>query len=60
MAQEDGKVSEVPRWQLLFSGTLVGLTAARLKYTLHLPSTDPLNGGRPFYGTPSWLALKRL
>ncbi|KAF8587531.1 hypothetical protein K439DRAFT_1407471 [Ramaria rubella] len=34
---------------LLFSGTLVGLTAARLRYTLHLPPNDPLNNGRPFY-----------
>ncbi|KIJ28904.1 hypothetical protein M422DRAFT_269784 [Sphaerobolus stellatus SS14] len=34
---------------LLFSGTLVGLTAERLKYTLHLPPTDPLNNGKPFF-----------
>ncbi|KAF8512313.1 hypothetical protein BU17DRAFT_96450 [Hysterangium stoloniferum] len=34
---------------LLFSGTLVGLTGFRLRYTLHLPPTDPLNDGKPFY-----------
>ncbi|KAF8519169.1 hypothetical protein JB92DRAFT_2899620 [Gautieria morchelliformis] len=34
---------------LLFSGTLVGLTAARLHYTTHLPVGDPLNHGRSFF-----------
>jgi len=34
---------------LLFSGTLLGLTAFRLRYTTHLPLGDPLNNGRSFY-----------
>jgi len=34
---------------ILFSGTLVGLTGFRLKYTLHLPPSDPLNHGKRFY-----------
>jgi len=34
---------------LLFSAVTVGLTAARLHYTLHLPLHDPLNGGVDFY-----------
>ncbi|PAV17086.1 hypothetical protein PNOK_0715000 [Pyrrhoderma noxium] len=33
----------------LFSLVLLGLTAARLHYTTHLPPTDPLNRGQPFY-----------
>lgn len=33
----------------LFSLVLLGLTAARLHYTTHLPPFDPLNQGRPFY-----------
>lgn len=37
--------------QWLFSAVLLGLTAARLHYTTHLPRGDPLNQGQPFYGT---------
>jgi len=33
----------------LFSIVLLGLTADRLHYTLHLPPFDPLNNGNPFY-----------
>jgi len=33
----------------LFSAVTLGLTAARLHYTLHLPLHDPLNGGVNFY-----------
>ncbi|TFK37283.1 hypothetical protein BDQ12DRAFT_653179 [Crucibulum laeve] len=33
----------------LFSLVLFGLSAARLRYTTHLPPGDPLNGGTPFY-----------
>lgn len=34
---------------ILFSGTLIGLTAERLNYTLHLQPDDPLNHGQPFF-----------
>jgi len=34
---------------ILFSLVLFGLSAARLHYTTHLPSGDPLNGGNNFY-----------
>ncbi|OCH89391.1 hypothetical protein OBBRIDRAFT_794344 [Obba rivulosa] len=33
----------------LFSLVLLGLTADRIHYTLHLPPFDPLNGGNDFY-----------
>ncbi|KAI0092218.1 hypothetical protein BDY19DRAFT_587586 [Irpex rosettiformis] len=33
----------------LFSAVLLGLTAARLHYTLHVPEGDPVNGGNDFY-----------
>ncbi|THG95929.1 hypothetical protein EW026_g5804 [Hermanssonia centrifuga] len=33
----------------LFSAVLLGLTAARLHYTTHLPLGDPLNNGHNFY-----------
>ncbi|KAI0764129.1 hypothetical protein BC629DRAFT_1293649 [Irpex lacteus] len=33
----------------LFAAVLLGLTAARVHYTLHIPEGDPLNGGRDFY-----------
>ncbi|KAJ2995061.1 hypothetical protein NUW54_g7453 [Trametes sanguinea] len=33
----------------LFSAVLLGLTATRLHYTLHLPPGDPLNNGNSFY-----------
>ncbi|KAK7032811.1 hypothetical protein R3P38DRAFT_3312935 [Favolaschia claudopus] len=33
----------------IFSLVLFGLTAARLHYTTHLPSGDPLNNGKNFY-----------
>ncbi|KAI0945881.1 hypothetical protein AcV7_010002 [Taiwanofungus camphoratus] len=33
----------------LFAAVLLGLTAARLHYTTHLPPWDPLNHGHPFY-----------
>ncbi|KAI0682074.1 hypothetical protein BC835DRAFT_1300635 [Cytidiella melzeri] len=33
----------------LFSAVLLGLTAARIHYTLHIPLGDPLNGGADFY-----------
>jgi len=33
----------------VFSAVLFGLTAARLRYTTHLPTGDPLNNGRSFY-----------
>ncbi|KAI0338668.1 hypothetical protein BDW22DRAFT_1362759 [Trametopsis cervina] len=33
----------------LFSAVLLGLTAARIHYTLHIPLGDPLNGGNDFY-----------
>jgi len=33
----------------VFSVVLLGLTAARIHYTTHLPRGDPLNQGQPFY-----------
>jgi len=33
----------------VFSVVLFGISAARLHYTTHLPSNDPLNGGKNFY-----------
>ncbi|KAF8890930.1 hypothetical protein BD779DRAFT_1515271 [Infundibulicybe gibba] len=33
----------------LFSVVLLGLSAARIHYTTHLPRGDPLNGGKNFY-----------
>jgi len=33
----------------LFSVVLLGLTAARIHYTEHLPASDPLNNGHNFY-----------
>lgn len=37
-------------FQFLFSIVLLGLTAARIRYTTHLPQGDPLNHGHSFYG----------
>ncbi|KZT67842.1 hypothetical protein DAEQUDRAFT_672484 [Daedalea quercina L-15889] len=33
----------------MFSAVVIGLTAARLEYTTHLPPWDPLNHGNSFY-----------
>lgn len=33
----------------VFSAATLGMTAARLHYTLHIPPRDPLNGGVNFY-----------
>jgi len=33
----------------MFSAVMIGLTAARLEYTTHLPPWDPLNHGHSFY-----------
>jgi len=33
----------------IYSACTLGLAAARINYTLHLPSNDPLNGGVKFY-----------
>jgi len=33
----------------VFSAVILGLTAARLHYTTHIPPFDPLNAGRNFY-----------
>ncbi|KAH9837616.1 uncharacterized protein C8Q71DRAFT_553477 [Rhodofomes roseus] len=33
----------------MFSAVMIGLTAARLEYTTHLPPYDPLNHGVSFY-----------
>lgn len=38
------------RVQGIFSIVLLGLSAARLHYTTHLPPGDTLNGGNNFYG----------
>lgn len=40
--------------QWLFSVVLLGLTAARIHYTEHLPPFDPLNNGHNFYGKSSY------
>ena len=37
--------------QWVFAACTLGMAAARLHYTLHLPDNDPLNGGVDFYGT---------
>jgi hypothetical protein len=37
--------------QWLSAAVLLGLTAARIHYTEHLPLGDPLNQGRNFYGS---------
>ena len=36
--------------QWLFAAVLLGLSGARIHYTLHIPPGDPLNGGNDFYG----------
>ncbi|KIP02593.1 hypothetical protein PHLGIDRAFT_286143 [Phlebiopsis gigantea 11061_1 CR5-6] len=33
----------------LFAAVLLGLSAARIHYTLHIPPGDPLNGGNDFF-----------
>ncbi|GJE96156.1 hypothetical protein PsYK624_123490 [Phanerochaete sordida] len=33
----------------LFAVVTLGLSAARIHYTLHIPAGDPLNGGQNFY-----------
>lgn len=40
-------------FQWVFAACTLGMAAARLHYTLHLPSGDPLNGGVRFYGEAS-------
>lgn len=38
------------RLQLVFSVVVLGLTSARLNYTLNVPEFDPVNNGEDFYG----------
>ena len=48
---DSSRLIYVSQW--IFAACTLGMAAARLHYTLHLPSGDPLNGGVRFYGEAS-------